>query len=100
MAEHKVAKGEKGVREQTLVANQLDTVVFEDDLQIVEIISDGTASIFVTVDALPPTLGGGADDYLPAFPCVRNVVSPKDGGTAVRLISAGTPTYSVAKPST
>jgi hypothetical protein len=96
MASYTVAKGEIGAHAKTLVANIVDEVVFVDNKALIEVVSDGAAEIYFTVDASAPTVGGAAAYYLPAVPCSRTVPSPKPGETAVRLISAGTPKYSVA----
>lgn len=98
MAEYTVKKDAIGAHAKQLSAAAVDTVVFEDDLDFVEIVSDGAAAIYVTVDRPAPTVGGSEAYFLPAAPCARTLSARSGGGgTAVRLISAGTPTYSVAK---
>jgi hypothetical protein len=97
MAKYTVGKGEIGAHAKTLVADTVDEVVFAKGQGFIEVVSDGAAEIYFTVDAPAPTVGGAAAYYLPALPCSRTVPSPQPGETVVRLISAGTPKYSTAK---
>jgi hypothetical protein len=94
MAEYNVMADEVAVHDKTLAANVVDAVNFARDPQFVEILSDGAAKVYVTVDGTEPTVGGGNGYILPAVPCARRLTH---GGNprAVRLISAGTPMYSV-----
>jgi hypothetical protein len=66
----------------------------------VEILSDGAADIYVTVDGSTPTVAGTNCWRIPAVPGstildVRDAIP--DDAVVVKLISAGTPTYSVSR---
>lgn len=82
----------------TLVANIVDTVTLDADYTAVEILNrDGSAEIFATTDGGPtPTVGGPGCDVLPAAIGALTVDASAFGApTVVKLISAGTPTYTV-----
>jgi hypothetical protein len=99
MARTTLDKGAIGAHAITLSPDTVDTVEFEDDLQFVEVVSDGTAEIYFTVDGADPEIGDQFAYYMPAIACSRVVRSFRDGASSVRLISAGTPTYSIARSS-
>lgn len=94
MATYTLTSG-RAAYEKTLTANTVDTVNLGSAFSEVEVISDGAASIFFTVDGSIPTVGGASTYYLPAAATSRSV--PVRGGSAatVKLISSGTPLYSV-----
>lgn len=94
MAIYSVTAGMIGVHDKTLVASTVDAVNFADDPHIVEIISDGTAAIYVTIDGSEPTVGGANTHVLPALPCSRTLMHTGDS-RPLKLISSGSPTYSV-----
>jgi hypothetical protein len=96
MAVHNIPEGGFAVHDKQLTANTVDTVNFSHDPQKVEVLSDGTAEIYVTVDGSDPTVGGASTYKLPARPCVR-VISHVSRIKPVKLISSGTPTYSVSR---
>lgn len=99
MANYNAVAGDLAVYEKTLVASTVDTVTFLRNFQEVEIYTDGTASIFFTVDGSTPTVLGPTCLYMPAAGSVRTVRVPKrEASVVVKLISAGTPKYSVAEP--
>ena len=94
MADYSIAADARAVHNKTLVATTVDTVTCARDPRAVEILSDGAAKIYVTVDGSTPTVGGTKTWIVPAVPCAR--VIPHDRADApVKLISPGTPTYSV-----
>lgn len=109
MAEYSVPNGHIGAHEKTLVADTTDTVTFEiGDPQTpgwaqlpkdVEILSDGAAPIWVTVDGTEPQVGSTACHYIPAF-ATSNIIDVRDtdpqDAVIVKLKSSGNPTYSVA----
>lgn len=85
----------------TLVASTVDTVTLTNtQIDEVEILNrDGSAEIYFTVDGTAPTVGGNNTNVLPA--AVGSVVvgvRRAAGGVVVKLISAGTPAYSVGIP--
>jgi hypothetical protein len=96
MASYTVAVGEHGAYEKTLVASTVDTVTFAGDLSGVEVVNEGTTGIYFTVNGTAPTVGSQAAYYVPPT-SVRTVPSGEAGGTVVKLISSGTPKYSVAE---
>lgn len=100
MSVHKVAPGAVGAHELTLAANASDTIEFASNLANVEVVSDGTAAVYFTVDGGAPSVKGADCFYLPAgSACSREVESKTNQPTIVQLISVGTPTYSVARAS-
>ncbi|GAA0632324.1 hypothetical protein GCM10010174_61710 [Kutzneria viridogrisea] len=92
-----VPAGQIGAHNLTLTANTVTEVDFADDVDTVEVLSDGTAPVYVTVDGSSPTVGGANCYLLPAAIGAKELHPPTAGGTVVKLISAGTPTVSVAK---
>lgn len=84
-------------RHGTLSAGTVATVTFTTNHSVVEVINrDGAADIFFVVDSsATPTVGGNNTWVLPATKCSLEVTAPSEGGTTVKLISSGTPTYSV-----
>lgn len=97
MASYTLTAGQVGAYEKTLVAATADSVTFADDIDTVEVSHDGTAFLYFTVDASVPTVAGAGCWMLPPYPSAISVSVPTSGGTVVKLISAGTPKYSVAR---
>jgi hypothetical protein len=99
VADHVVPAGHVGAYAKTLVAATVDTVTFTgSDLPEVRVYTDGTAAIYVSFgDSAAPTVAGTHCWLVPAV--AGSLVLPvrKTGATVAKLISAGTPTYSVAK---
>lgn len=93
MAVYNVAAGDRAAHDKTLVANVADAVNFTADPDFIEVLSDGAAAIYLTIDGSAPAISGPKTIKLPALPCSRKI--RHGGNQAVRLISAGTPTYSV-----
>ena len=82
----------------TLAAATVDTITFDADYTSVEIVNrDGSAEIYATVDTgITPTVGGAGCDVLPAAIGSLTVDASGYGSpTTIKLISAGTPAYSV-----
>lgn len=110
MADYVVPSGHVGAHAKTLTANTVDMVTFQVGSantpgwgqmpRAIEILSDGAADIYVTTDGSTPTVGGTNCWRIPALPgsTVLNTrdANPSDA-VVVKLISAGTPTYSVAR---
>lgn len=85
----------------TLTASTVDTITFAADLEQIEVLNrDGAAEIYFKVGSKPeppadPTVGG-ADCYsIPAAIGSAKVSVQASGVTVVKLISSGTPKYSV-----
>lgn len=101
MATPTIAAGARALHNQRLVATVEDTVTFTDDVDRVEVIVDGTAEVFLTLDGTPATVNGANTYRMPAGVVgVREFVIPVGavaGATKVRLISSGTPAYSVTR---
>jgi hypothetical protein len=95
-----VAAGKVGAHAKTLVASTVDTVTFADDLDTVEVLSDGAAALYFTADGTTPVIGDDACWELPAgATSARTVPVPTAGGSVIKLISTGTPKYSVSRTS-
>jgi len=95
MAAHSVAATEPGIRAKTLTAATVDTVTFDRDCDAVEVYKDGPA-VYFTVDGSTPTVAGNNSYELPGTgEGALEVEVPTSGDTVVKLISSGTPTYSV-----
>jgi hypothetical protein len=94
MTAYAVAEGDIAVHDKALTASTVDTVTFHDTPRFVEIVTDGTAAIYVTVDGSVPTVSGPNTYKLPASASLR-VIPHAHAGQPVKLISTGTPTYSV-----
>lgn len=110
MASHTVPNGHIGAHAKTLTAAAVDTVTFQlgnPDTpgwakvpKRVEVLTDGVDDIYVTVDGSAPTVGGTHCWRVPALPGASVIdVSDDDplDAVVVKLISAGTPEYSVSR---
>lgn len=99
MTDLNLAAGDIGAYAKTLAANIVDTVTFPRDLDQVEVLSDGAAALYFTVDGSTPTIAGQATYELPAgIKSKRTVTVRSAGNTVVKLLSTGTPKYSVNEP--
>lgn len=80
----------------TLTASTVATVAL-DGGNNVEVINRGTTDIFARTDGSAPTAGGADDDYV--IPAGGYLALPDEdaasSSTTVKLISSGTPSYSV-----
>lgn len=100
MATYNLNAGDNGAYEKALVAATEDTVNFVETVSDVEIvIHSGAAAIYVTLDNTPATVAGARTLVIPPVAGLfrRLRVPKRDTATTVRLISSGTPVYSVAK---
>jgi len=90
------------VKHGTLVANQIDTVSFDFRYRTVEVVNlDSSARIYFTTDGSAPSVAGDDVDVVPPSSALRVVVGRQSGGpatqgTTVKLVSTGTPAYSVS----
>lgn len=80
----------------TLTANTVDTVNLPAAATVVEVLNrDGTAEIYFTIDGNDPAVAGDDTNVLPAAMGSLEVGSPLAAQTVVKLISSGTPKYTV-----
>lgn len=90
--------GQRAAHAIALSASTVDTVTFTGYVKRVRVVNlTGDAIIYFTLDGSTPTVGGVATYVLPA--AISNDEEPvpdsKASNAVVKLISAGTPTYSV-----
>jgi hypothetical protein len=80
-----------------LVANTVDTINFSLFTPYIEVSTDGSATMAVTVDGTTPAVGGPRSYPIPASMSQRTIrLGPALGrNPSVKLISGGTPTYTV-----
>ncbi len=85
------------IKHAQLAAATVDTVTLSADYAEVEVVNrTGDAEIFFTVDGATPAVAGNDTHVLPAAIGGVTVNPNADGGnTVVKLISAGTPKYTV-----
>lgn len=100
-----LTSGQFAAHAKALTASSVDKVVWPADVDTITVVSDGTAAIHVRFDGVDPTVNGASSFIIPASagPVMRTF-RPADlpgdathtkGASEVRLISVGTPTYSV-----
>ena len=96
MADHSYSPGagQKGTPAFTLVAQEIDTVTIDGDLDKQLIVSDGAAEAWFTTDGTDPEIDGENSWYLPAAPCSDDVAW-RTG--ELKIISAGTPRIRVQR---
>ncbi len=95
-----VATGKVAAHGIVLVANQISTVTFADNIESVDIISDGTAAVFYTIDGSDPTIAGQHCYPIPAGVLSvdnRHTLNSSSTQDRVKLISAGTPTVTIVR---
>jgi hypothetical protein len=96
----------RAVHDKTLTPNQADTILVqtgEDGGQgSVEVLSDGSFDVYVSVDGTAATISGPNTRKIPAaFPSSLTIPVEYDasGSATVSLISAGAAKYSVTRES-
>lgn len=99
MAEHEIAAGAISASGVKLTAETEETFKFGEYVPVVEIITDGSAAAYVTIDGSTPTVAGANCYPLPAQACVRSIPGSGDRTEppVVKVISSGTPTISVTR---
>ncbi len=110
MANYPLSNGAVGAHAKVLTANTVDTVTFQAGTpgtpgwsrmpKKVEVMSDGLADVYFTVDGSAPTVAGANCYRLPALP--GSLVVPVQDSeptdpVVVKLISTGAATYSVSR---
>ncbi len=96
MATHTVASDSIASHDNALVAGTADTVTFAMQLRTVEVLSDGSAAIYIRTDGAPAAVSDAHCWKLPAGSVSAIRVPVSWGQNAiVSLISSGTPVYSV-----
>lgn len=96
---------ESGVQNKKLAAGVVDTVTITENLLSVQIATDGAAPIYLTFgSASTPTMDATSSWRLPAqigattLPTHQSVSDMQAVTTVIKLISPGTPTYSLGIP--
>lgn len=98
MATYTVAAGAVAKHDIQMVAGQVDTVTFTDNIAAVSILPDGTADVFYTLDGSTPAVNGASSLRIPAGAFVEDALLPeKRSGDQVKIVSAGTPKVSVQR---
>lgn len=98
MAEHRITGNDVALHGLTVGASQVETVIFDTNIGTVDIISDGRAAIYYTINGQPPTIKGGNTFVLPAgATAIDTRPAPSGVGQfdTVRLISDGEATVSI-----
>lgn len=81
---------------ETLTANTVVTITFDQDFAAVEILNvDGAEKIYATVDGTTPGIAATGSIALPAAIGSVEVKVPTAGNTVVKLKSVGTPKVQV-----
>lgn len=79
----------------TLVAATPATATLAGNAKFIEVVARGTGDIFFTIDGTTPTVAGDDMFVCPQGGSVRVRLNDRDGSVDVKLISSGTPGYSV-----
>lgn len=98
MATYTVSKGHVGVGPWPLVASQVDTVTFTDNVSTVQVVNtDGAVDVWATNDGSTPAVpSAGTSTASYRVPAGTILDLTLHGATdAVKVISSGTPTISV-----
>lgn len=95
MATYSVLAGGLASHDNALVASTVDTVTFVDSVAEVEVMTDGMSAVYFTVDGTTPTVSGAHCYKIPLALSALTVNVPNPALAVVKLISAGTPVYSV-----
>lgn len=97
MAEHIVAENDVAIH-GLAIGSQVETVVFHGNIATVDVISDGRAAVYYTVNGGTPTVGGANTFVLPAgatYIDTRGATNQVGTFDTVRLVSDGEATVSV-----
>lgn len=84
------------IKHGTLTANSVATVSVAPEADEIEVVNvDGNAAIYFTTDGSTPTVEGDNCEVVPGTISVLRIGTPGDPPYTVKLISSGTPKYSV-----
>ena len=84
------------IKHGTLTATTVASVTITPSADEIEVVNvDGAAAIYFTADGSTPTVEGDDCEVVPATIGVLRVATPGDAPYTVKLISSGTPKYSV-----
>ncbi len=111
MTAYTVAMGQIGAHAKVLTPSAVDTVTFALGVdrsvagwanvpRRIEVITDGLADIYVTIDGSAPTVAGAGTYRVPALPGSTFIDVEDSNGqdpVVVKLISSGAATYSVSR---
>lgn len=92
MADISVAAPQVSSGKFALASNEVSTVVFDGEVDPVQIITDGTAEVWYSFDGVTPTVGGKQCFCIPQGAVVMDSRDPHTTDSVViKLISTGTP---------
>jgi hypothetical protein len=99
MAVHEIPAGEVSAPNVKLTAATVEEFKFAEYVPVVEIITDGAAEAFVTIDGSTPTVGGSNCYVMPPLACVRFIAENgyRTEQPVVKVISSGTPSITVSR---
>ena len=97
MADHKVPLNAIAAHDVTLTANTVERFTFPDNVDAVEILSDGAEDIYFTLDGSSPVVAGPNTYRIQAVMGSTVVTPTAYGPTTVALISSGSPNVSVGR---
>lgn len=96
MATYTVAAGELSAQDKVLAASTADTVTFTDQVTTIEVLSDGSAAIYVCPQpGFTAAVGSAHCRKIPAGGPSSLTLRLSGNTQSLTLISSGTPTYSV-----
>lgn len=99
MATTNLTAGQIGAHAISLVGSAVDTVTCVDVWDVVKIVNiSGASPIYATTDGTAPTVAGANTYLVPGIAGASiSVARGTTGSTTVKLISSGTPSYSVQR---
>ena len=95
MALHRIARGQIAVHAVTLIANVADTVTWQDEVEMVEVLTDGSVDVYVATDGNPATVDGQNCYRIPQNEGLATWRELNASGGTLSIISSGSPLYSV-----
>ena len=100
MTTYTVSAGHAGIEPYTTTASQVDTITFTDNVNNVQVISDGGAEVRVTIDGTTSPAIGSAGASSPAYRMPAGTVSTLDvplraSVDTIKLVSSGAAVVSV-----